>query len=144
MQHSHPPLVVTLQPAGVGVLSTAVSEIAVLIKQRNSQSYRKSRIRGGRIANLGEQRGGEKVAREWRNASVLRPRLCWGLCPKLEMGTEVQPGVHTLLPQSRALPEENDRLPHVDSERVDVAHFSSSHCGVYFVLREGWAGGVGQ
>lgn len=74
MQHSQPPLVVTLQPAGVGVFSTAVSEIAVLIKRSNSQSRGKSRAWGWAIASLGEPSEGEKTAREARerrNAVVL-------------------------------------------------------------------------
>lgn len=81
VQHSQPPLVVTLQPDGVGVFSTAVSEIAVLIKRSNSQSRGKSRARGCAIAGLGEPRGGEKAARERWNAAVLRLRLCLGAVP---------------------------------------------------------------
>lgn len=80
VQHSQPPLVVTLQPAGVDVFSTAVSAIAVLIKRSNSQSRGKSRARDCAIASLGEPRergkGSSKKSEHLFPKSEAVPRGC--------------------------------------------------------------------
>lgn len=100
VQHSQPPLVVTLQPAGVDVFSTAVSEIAVLIKRSNSQSRGKSRARDCAIAALGEPRGGEKAARKSQNTSKSEavPTGCALSLGWARQGSPAAPAVHTLLP----------------------------------------------
>lgn len=77
VQHCQPPLAVTLQAAGLGVFSTAVSEIAVLIKRSNSPSHPTSRARGWATASLGGTEGRPRAAGGRGHAQGLCPKLGW-------------------------------------------------------------------
>lgn len=75
VQHCQPPLAVTLQAAGLGVFSTAVSEIAVLIKRSNSRAAERPEPGAGRQRARGTE--GRLGAARGRQAV---PELGWARC----------------------------------------------------------------
>lgn len=77
VQHCQPPLAVTLQAAGVGVFSTAVSEIAVLIKRSNSPSRGTSRARGCARASSRHRGVAKGSSGQGSRGHRLCPELGW-------------------------------------------------------------------
>lgn len=75
VQHCQPPLAVTLQAARVGVFSTAVSEIAVLIKRSNSLTRGTSRARGCERAS--PRHRGEAKGSSGQGTAAVSPELGW-------------------------------------------------------------------